>query len=72
MFVKSAIEFARMNNIKIIAEGVETIEEYQTLAGFGVDLIQGYYTARPAPEPIVSISDEIKNRMIMANSAFAE
>lgn len=72
MFVKSAIEFARMNNIKIIAEGVETIEEYQTLAGFGVDLIQGYYTARPAPEPIVSISDEIKNRIIMANSAFAD
>ena len=72
MFVKSAIEFARMNNIKIIAEGVETIEEFQTLAGFGVDLIQGFYTAKPAPEPIDDIADEIKNRIIMANSAFAE
>ena len=71
MFVKSAIEFARMNNIKIIAEGVETIEEFQTLAGFGVDLIQGFYTAKPAAEPLAAIPDDIRNSIIMANSAFA-
>lgn len=71
MFVKSAIEFARMNNIKIIAEGVEIIEEFQTLAGFGVDLIQGFYTAKPAAEPLAAIPDDIRNSIIMANSAFA-
>lgn len=69
MFVSSAIEFARMNNIRVVAEGVETVEELQTVIGLGVDLIQGYYTAKPAPEPIGAIPDEIRNEIIMANSA---
>lgn len=72
MFVKSAIEFANMNNIRVVAEGVETIEELQTVIGFGVDLIQGYYTARPAPEPIGELPENIRNEIIMANSSRLE
>ena len=69
MFVKSAIEFARMNNIKVVAEGIETREELQTVIGFGVDLIQGFYTAKPAPEPLSELSAELRNEIVMASSA---
>ena len=69
MFVKSAIEFARMNNIKVVAEGIETREELQTVIGFGVDLIQGFYTAKPAPEPLAELSAELRNEIVMASSA---
>jgi EAL domain-containing protein (putative c-di-GMP-specific phosphodiesterase class I)/CheY-like chemotaxis protein len=33
---------------KVVAEGVETIEEYNALVDGGVELIQGYLLARPA------------------------
>ncbi len=69
MFVSSTVEFARMNNIKVVAEGVETLDELETVVRLGVDLIQGYYTAKPAPEPISAIPDQIRNEIIMANSA---
>jgi EAL domain-containing protein (putative c-di-GMP-specific phosphodiesterase class I) len=33
---------------RVIAEGVETREEYLALRDLGVELFQGYYFARPA------------------------
>jgi EAL domain-containing protein (putative c-di-GMP-specific phosphodiesterase class I) len=35
----------------LIAEGVETDDEYKTFKGLGCDLMQGYLFARPAAEP---------------------
>lgn len=70
MFVQSTIELARMNNIKVLAEGVETSEELKTVIGYGVDLIQGYYTARPAPEPLPEINEAIRNEILRANPVF--
>lgn len=67
MFVKNTIEFAAMNNIKVLAEGVETEEELRTVIGYGVDLIQGYYTGRPAPAPVEQIADEIRDEIIGEN-----
>lgn len=32
----------------MVAEGVETKEEFEHLVGLGADLFQGYYLARPA------------------------
>lgn len=66
MFVKNIIEFARNNNMKVIAEGVETLEELESVIGFGVDLIQGYYTARPGAEIPEAIAEEIRNKIISA------
>lgn len=66
MFVKSTIDFAQMNGIKTVAEGVETSEELNAVISYGVDLIQGFYTARPAPEPLQSLSDKIKYEIISA------
>ncbi len=69
MFVRSTIDFARLNGIKVLAEGVETSEELRTVVELGVDLIQGYYTARPAPKPLEAIPYEIRQEIITANKS---
>jgi EAL domain-containing protein (putative c-di-GMP-specific phosphodiesterase class I) len=38
--------------IRVIAEGVETKDEYQALANLGVELFQGYLLAKPAFEQL--------------------
>ena len=67
MFVKSTIDFAQMNGIKTVAEGVETAEELHAVISYGVDLIQGFYTAKPAPEPLYELSDELKHEIVSTN-----
>ena len=58
-FVRDIIDFCHDNSILALAEGVETSEELRTVILLGVDLIQGYYTARPSAEVIEKISDEV-------------
>lgn len=48
--VKSIVSLSENMNIKIIAEGVEQIEEAQMLSVLNCDLVQGYYFSRPVPE----------------------
>jgi EAL domain-containing protein (putative c-di-GMP-specific phosphodiesterase class I) len=43
------IRFAQDTGSQIIAEGVETESELQTLHDLGADRVQGYYLGRPAP-----------------------
>lgn len=71
MFVRSTIEFARLNQIMVLAEGVETSEEMRTVIDLGVDLIQGYYTGRPAPDPISAIKEDIRQEILHANPLYA-
>lgn len=47
-------------DIKVIAEGVETIEEFETLLKMNISLFQGYLFARPEFEELPTISSEIK------------
>lgn len=58
-FTQNIIDYAHDNHFMALAEGVETAEELQTVIAMGVDLIQGYYTAKPSAEPIPSIRPEI-------------
>lgn len=67
MFVKNVIDFAQMNGIKTIAEGVETKEELNAVIAYGVDLIQGFYTARPNAEPLQILSENVRNDICEAN-----
>lgn len=62
-FVREIIEFCHSTNIMALAEGVETAEELRTVILLGADLIQGYYTAKPAPEVIDAIPYEIKQQI---------
>ena len=50
-FLTSLIEYARPYGIKVLAEGVETLEELHTVLALGVDLLQGYCLAKPAAIP---------------------
>lgn len=48
---RNCIELARQLHVASIAEGVETPGELAWLQAAGVDYVQGYCIARPAPEP---------------------
>ncbi|MFN2464411.1 MAG: EAL domain-containing protein [Candidatus Dormibacteria bacterium] len=50
----SFASFAREIGAKIVAEGMETSEECETLKDLGVHLGQGYFLARPGPLPLPS------------------
>lgn len=45
--IRSLVEFAALEGMAVVAEGVERKEELDALAELGVDRIQGYYIARP-------------------------
>ncbi|MBQ6638981.1 MAG: EAL domain-containing protein [Lachnospiraceae bacterium] len=62
-FVSSIIDYAGKNDILVLAEGVETLEELRTVIGLGVDLIQGFYTGRPAKEPVSKIKHDIRSEI---------
>ncbi len=44
------------NGIEVLAEGVETPYELETVKDIGVDLVQGYYFSKPMAEPIRKIA----------------
>ncbi len=62
-FVKSIISFAHENDFKALAEGVETTKEMETVISLGVDLIQGYYTAKPNAEIVQEIAPDIQEEI---------
>lgn len=47
--VKAIIELAHSMNLKVVAEGVETIDEFHTLSFLDCDEIQGYLFSKPLP-----------------------
>ncbi|MBO4776221.1 MAG: EAL domain-containing protein [Lachnospiraceae bacterium] len=62
LFISNIIEFAKLNDMRVVGEGVETEEELKTVAKYGVDYIQGFYTAKPHPEPLDSLPKEISEQ----------
>jgi EAL domain-containing protein (putative c-di-GMP-specific phosphodiesterase class I) len=53
--VKHAVNMCRDLGVEVIAEGVETYEELSLLRDFGVELLQGYYLARPAFQALATV-----------------
>jgi EAL domain-containing protein (putative c-di-GMP-specific phosphodiesterase class I)/DNA-binding response OmpR family regulator len=45
--MKLLVELAHKINARTIAEGIETLEEYEWCRKLGIDLLQGYFLARP-------------------------
>ena len=62
-FVREIIDFCHSNGILALAEGVETSEELRAVILLGADLIQGFYTAKPAADPIEDIPYEIRQEI---------
>ncbi|MBD8530191.1 MULTISPECIES: bifunctional diguanylate cyclase/phosphodiesterase [unclassified Massilia] len=46
---KAVISLAHSLNLKVVAEGVETIAHLDALRAYGCDEIQGYYISKPLP-----------------------
>ncbi|MCD5323915.1 MULTISPECIES: EAL domain-containing protein [Pontibacillus] len=53
-FLESVQQTASELNITLLAEGIETTEEYQWLRESGIHLGQGYFIGKPSPQPIES------------------
>jgi len=43
------IEIAEYLSVPVIAEGIETEEQYNTLRNMGCDMVQGYFFSKPLP-----------------------
>ncbi len=61
--VKALLEFANSSNMKIIAEGIETTDELNTLISFGIHYGQGYLLQKPSAE-FLDLSPSIKSLII--------
>ncbi|MGX9755663.1 EAL domain-containing protein [Clostridioides difficile] len=48
--MKAIVQMAKINNMDIVAEGVETEETLNLVVSAGVNLIQGYYFSKPLNE----------------------
>ena len=60
--LRNLIGYARERGIMVLAEGVETREELETLIAMGVDYLQGFYLARPdfgVPKVPMGVVEEI-------------
>ncbi|MGA7617116.1 MAG: EAL domain-containing protein [Thermoanaerobaculia bacterium] len=57
--VRMLVELAGRIGAKTIAEGIETAEEYEWCARLGVDLLQGYYFARPKEEFVLEVAPAV-------------
>ena len=66
-FVREIINFSHENGIMVLAEGVETQAELATVIHLGVDLLQGYYTARPAADIVKGIDPVVKEEILRYN-----
>ncbi len=49
LMVEAVVRLGRSMDIEVVAEGVESREEFETLARLGCPLLQGFYFMRPAP-----------------------
>jgi diguanylate cyclase (GGDEF)-like protein len=49
VIVRSTIDLGRNLGLRVVAEGVETLETWRRLLVLGCDVAQGYYLSRPAP-----------------------
>lgn len=64
LILKSIIEMAEINNMKVVVEGIEEEDEQKMIASFGVDYIQGFYYAKPMPEKDIIELLKSKNKNI--------
>ncbi|MOA28206.1 Oxygen sensor protein DosP [compost metagenome] len=49
VLLESALDIARKLNLRVVAEGVESQEDWMLLQGLGCGEAQGYLVAKPMP-----------------------
>lgn len=55
ILVEATLQMCRKLKIRVIAEGIETSAELQTLSAMGVELFQGYLFAKPGFETLPTL-----------------
>ncbi len=50
-------------DVEVIAEGIETYEELSQVRDLGIELVQGFYLARPAFQALAAVP----SRLLMPN-----
>lgn len=60
--IKGMVEFSKVAEVFLVAEGIETLEELGTLVDLGVQYGQGYFIQRPDPE-VREIMPEVLNAL---------
>ena len=57
-YVKRTVGYLKDMGVKVLAEGIETVIEYEMLKEYGIDYAQGYYIGMPCmPDPPPFIED---------------
>lgn len=64
--MKAFYEFSLATDIKIIAEGIETLDELNALIDIGIPYGQGYLMQKPAPE-FLELPPTIKEHIVARN-----
>lgn len=57
--VAATVQMAKSLNILVLAEGVETLAEAETLKGLGINLCQGYFFAKPQIDRLPAVEFEL-------------
>lgn len=65
--IKAFYQFTNSTNMKLIAEGIETVNELNTLIDIGVHYGQGFLLQRPAPE-FFELEVDIKQHICKRNA----
>ena len=50
--IAALVELAHEQGAKVVAEGIERVDEYETMLELGVDLGQGFYFGQPTERPM--------------------
>gem|GEM_PF-2256939 len=70
--ISTIISLAQKLDLKSVAEGVETLEQYNYFKSEGCDLAQGYYFSRPVPvDQIASLLDRTEWDVEKADNNFS-
>lgn len=67
--VRSMVELCKSLEITLIAEGVETLEEYMLLRESGIFLMQGYLLAKPAFEALPRFKLPLEDSSLVAEGS---
>lgn len=59
IIVRGIVQVCADLGMTVVAEGIETYEEYAVLRDMGIDLFQGYYFARPAFQSLAQVPAEV-------------
>jgi diguanylate cyclase (GGDEF)-like protein len=71
-FVLSIKNIAHELNCKVIAEGVETEDEFKFIEKIGLPFCQGFYIAKPAALPLRKVDKTLFQSQVKNNAMFAD